>query len=108
MKITLTIVAFTALASALAVFASDLVVTENNAASFYRDFTRLTKKPHYVSYRLWIGCASVSRAVREEVEEHEKERPGPHFKTAVHLYANPAAMPAVTNRLSAFPVGAVI
>jgi len=27
---------------------------------------------------------------------------------SVHLYASPAAMPAVTNRLSAFPVGAVI
>jgi hypothetical protein len=108
MKTTLTIVGFTALASALAIFAADLVVTEYNAPGFYRDFTRLTKKPRRVSARLWAGCASVSRAVREELKEHEMERTGPHFDTAVHLYANSAAMPAVTNRLSAFPVGAVI
>ena len=104
MRITLPIVGFIALASALAVFAADLVVTEKNAPSFYRDFTRLTKRPHRVAPITATLCTIPSRAV----VEREKQATGLHYMASVHLYASPAAMPAVTNRLSAFPVGAVI
>lgn len=100
-KTTLKIVGFAALAITLTAIAADLVVTERNAGTFYRDFTRLTGRPHAVDPLTAFACTIPSQA-------REKQITGPHYKAYVHLYANPAAMPAVTNRLAAFPIGSVI
>lgn len=104
MKVTFRILAFVAAAIALTVVAADLAVTEQTASTFYRDFTRLTKRPHRVAPLTATLCTIPSRAV----VEREKQMTGLHYWASVHVYASPAAMPAVTNGLRAFPVGSVI
>ena len=104
MKTASPILAFTVLAAALSVVAAEIVVTESNAPSFYRDFTRLTKRPHRVAPLTATLCTIPSRAV----VEREKQMTGLHYMASVHLYASPAAMTAVTNRMRVFPVGSVI
>ena len=89
--------------------AAELVVDAPNVRSFYRDFPRLTRQPHLVaplfSTLCTVGPSQVAIDGRREIE---KQRTGPHHLARVHLYANPAALPAITSRQAAFAVGAVI
>jgi hypothetical protein len=86
------------------VVAAGAAVTEANAAEFYRNFVRLTERPHQVAPLTAALCTIPSQAV----VEREKQITGPHYKTSVHLYANPAAMATIKDRAKSFPAGAVI
>jgi Cytochrome P460 len=89
---------------ALVAVSAELVVNQQNARTFYRDFTRLTKHPHLVAPLTAALCTTPSHAVIEQ----ESRMSGPHYKSQVHLYANPVAIPAITDRKTPFPVGSVI
>jgi hypothetical protein len=88
MKTTFQILAFGAAAAALTVVAADLIVTEQTAPTFYRDFTRLTKRPHRVAPLTATLCTIPTRAV----VEREKQMTGLHYQASVHLYANPPVL----------------
>jgi hypothetical protein len=90
--------------AAVAAVSAELIVNEKNARTFYREFTRLTKRPHVVAPLTAALCTIPSQAV----VEREKQMTGPHYKASVHLYANPIAMPAITSRITAFAVGSII
>jgi len=81
-----------------------ITVTEQTAFTFYKPFKRLTKQPQYVAPMTTMLC---SMAGPEQLER-EKAATGPHFHTLVHIYANPLAADAATQKLDAFPAGAVI
>ena len=98
------ILGFTLGTVAVAAASAALVVNEKNARTFYRDFTRLTKHPHLVAPLTATLCTTLSHAV----VEREKRTTGPHYRTSIHLYANPAAIAAVNGQLPQFPVGSVI
>ena len=104
MRLPLQILVFAVVTVAVVAVAADFVVTEQNAPTFYRDFTRLTERPQLVAPLTATLCINPSGAIVEQ----EKVMTGPHYRAVVHLYANPVAMPAVTNRTTAFPVGSVI
>ena len=89
---------------AMGIASAELAITEANAASFYRNFVRLTERPHPVAPLTAALCTIPSQAV----VEREKLLTGPHYQTSVHLYASPAALPTIKNRTAPFPVGAVI
>src|SRR5262245_32012396 len=72
-------VAFAAVAGA-----ADSSVTEENAATFYRDFVRLTKQPHYVAPLTARLCTT---RPSPETDEREKQMTGPLYLARVHLYA---------------------
>lgn len=81
-----------------------LVITKDSAATFYREFKRLTKEPHYVSPRFWLSCVGLSK------DDLAKERAitGPHTAVAVHIFANASAADSIAANVAEFPVGAVI
>ncbi len=81
-----------------------VVVTKENAFTFYRTFKRLTKQPHLVAPLTAALCTTP----RPEVVEREKNATGPHYQNSIHLYANALAEESITRRLLAFPEGAVI
>jgi hypothetical protein len=91
-------------AGATTIASAELGVTETNAATFYRNFVRLTERPHPVAPLTAALCTIPSQAV----VEREKQFTGPHYKTSVHLYASPAALPTIKSRATPFPAGAVI
>lgn len=104
MKIQLQALIVAVVASANSVTAADLIVTETNVASFYREFSRLTTEPHLVAPLTGELC----RTPPKELLEEERRMTGPHHLWSIHLYANPQALSAVTNRHAVFPVGSVI
>jgi hypothetical protein len=89
---------------ATAIASAEPGVTEANAATFYRNFVRLTERPHQVAPLTAALCTIPSQAV----VEREKQLTGPHYKASVHLYANPVAMATIKSRTRLFPSGAVI
>jgi hypothetical protein len=90
--------------AAAGIASAELTITQANAASFYRNFVRLTERPHQVAPLTAALCTIPSQAV----VEREKQLTGPHYRTSVHLYASPAALPTIKSRAAPFPVGAVI
>jgi len=91
-----------------ALFAGDqsgaITVTEQSAFTFYKPFKRLTKQPQYVAPLTAVLCSLPSPASLEQ----EKAATGPHYHAYVHIYANPLAVDAATQKLEAYPAGAVI
>jgi hypothetical protein len=85
---------------------ADLVVTGSNARTFYRDFERLTRQPHYVSPVVALRCTTAPPSAAEI--EREKQLSGPHHQARVHLYANAAAVSGFGTPGSSFPVGSII
>src|SRR5215211_1620862 len=83
---------------AFTVLAAEVVVTEKNVATFYRDFHRLTKQPHRVAPLTGFMC----RAPTPAHYELEKKATGPHYHRSIHLYANLPAMQAMTNQGGVF------
>jgi len=104
MKRFLQILGFAAASVTFAAASAELFVNEQNVGTFYRDFTRLTKRPHLVSPLTSTLCTTPSRAM----EEQEGKKTGPHYKARVHIYANPVALPAIAERMTQFPVGAIV
>jgi cytochrome P460 len=80
-------------------------VTEDNAATFYRDFTRLTKAPHFVAPLTAVKCTTLDDPA---ITEREKQMTGPHYMARVHLYANPVALRTVKLWPVPFAIGAII
>jgi hypothetical protein len=80
------------------------LVTEQNVSTFYREFMRLTERPHLVAPLTAALCTTPGHAVMER----EKQMTGPHFRASVHVYANPAAMSVIAVRQLRFPAGAII
>lgn len=89
---------------ATGIASAEFAITEANAASFYRNFVRLTERPHPVAPLTAALCTIPSQAS----VEREKQLTGPHYQASVHLYANPAALPTIKSRTGPFPAGAVI
>ena len=81
-----------------------LVVTQENAGTFYREYQRLTKWPRLVAPLTVIFC----RAATKEELDKEKAVAGPHSHAFVHIYASPEAAQAIAARSDQFPVGSVI
>jgi hypothetical protein len=94
-----------ALAALVATTASaELIVSESNAASFYRDYRRLTKVPRRVDPVI----ASLCTTFGPPVEKQERAMTGPHYRAHVHVYVNPVGMSAVSAATQAFPPGSII
>jgi hypothetical protein len=91
-------------AGAAGIASAELAVTEANAATFYRNFVRLTERPHPVAPLTAALCTIPSQAV----VEREMQVSGPHYQTSVHLYASRSALPTIKSRARPFPAGAVI
>ncbi|HEY2573259.1 MAG TPA: hypothetical protein VGH65_04290, partial [Verrucomicrobiaceae bacterium] len=102
------IAALICLSSSVALLAADestvVNITKDSALTFYRTFKRLTKQPHEVAPLTAVLCTTPS----PELVERERRATGPHFSARVHIYANALADDAITRKLDAFPVGAVI
>jgi hypothetical protein len=84
-----------------------LTVTEANAGTFYRDYIRLTEKPHYLPR----AFATLCRLPPPASVEQQRRALGPHFETYVHVYVNPIAekqMKPGGKGSVVFPEGAVI
>ncbi len=86
--------------------AAELVVTEANAPTFYRDFDRLTRQPRFVSAFMAMRCTTATPSAQEI--ERERQTTGPHYRARVHLYANPIAVPTFETPGESFGVGSVI
>ncbi len=84
--------------------AEPLVITKDSAATFYREFKRLTKEPRHVAPLTAGLCSPPSQAVLDR----EKAIVGPHAQTWIHIYANPTAADSIAAKGAKFPVGAVI
>ena len=82
----------------------ELVVTKDNATTFYREFKRLTKEPRQISPAFGAAC----RQPTQQAIDARNGSYGPHFAWALHTYANPAAAAAITGNAAEFPTGAVI
>lgn len=95
---------FAVAAGTAAIASQGISITEANVQDFYRAFTRLTERPHEVSPLTAALCTVPSQAVIER----EKQLTGPHYKTSVHLYANPAATATIRSAAKSFAAGAVI
>jgi hypothetical protein len=83
---------------ATAALSADLIVTKGNVATFYREFTRLTKEPQVVSPLIATLCTLSPNRVQA----------GPHEGALVHYYANSVALPTRSSNMTRFTVGSVI
>ena len=79
-------------------------VTKDTVSTFYRQFKRVTKDPHYVAPL----TATLCMAPGPELVEREKRMTGLHHRTSVHIYANPPAEDVIKVNTGVFPAGAVI
>jgi len=95
---------FTGLIAIAAYGGGELVVTKDNATTFYRSFKRLTKEPRHISPAFGAAC----RQPTQQAIDARNGSYGPHFAGALHTYANLAAADAITSNVAEFPVGAVI
>jgi hypothetical protein len=84
--------------------AKPLIVTQETAGTFYRDYKRLTEQPRLIAPLTAVYCRTPSK---EELDK-EKAMAGPHAHVWVHIYANPEAAEAIASKADEFPVGAVI
>ena len=91
------------LASVL-VAAEPVAITKKTAATFYREFKRLTAEPRYIA-PLTAGLCDTRR---KDLLDKERAMTGPHTRVSVHIYANPAAAEAIAASAAEFPEGAII
>lgn len=90
---------------ALAGHAAETTVTRDNAATFYRDFTRLTPELHRVPPAIWLLCRL---PVGKEQEALDRRAAGIHYGLGLHVYANPRAASVIDQRTPVFPTGTTI
>ena len=84
--------------------AEPVVVTKESAATFYREFKRLTAEPRHVAPLTAMLCKTPGKALLDK----ERAMTGPHTRVSVHIYANPAAAEAIAANAQEFPEGAII
>jgi len=84
--------------------AEPLVITKDSAATFYREFKRLTGEPRYIAPL----TAALCRTPSKEQLDKEQAITGPHTRVAVHLYANSSAADSIAADATELPVGAII
>ncbi len=84
--------------------AEPLVITKDSAATFYREFKRLTTEPRYIAPLTALLCKTPGK----ELLDKEQAITGPHTRVAVHIYANPPAADSIAANAAEFPVGSVI
>ena len=75
-----------------------------NGVAEYRSWRQLLRKPHPVSWELWIRCMAPTAADWEAAGK----KIGPHTEHVIMVYGNPAAMTGLSNQGKALPAGAVI
>lgn len=88
-------------------------VTTKNMFTFYGQFKRLTKEPHTVSPAMAGGCAGgffVNNNKRQPrtTDPHFRSTNQPVRNPSIHVYVNPLADDAITQKSKVFPVGAII
>lgn len=103
MKTSQHLIIFLAAASLLSA-AEPLVVTKESAATFYREFKRLTKEPRHVAPLTATLCITPSK----ELMDKEKAMTGPHHQNWIQIYANSIAADSIAAKGAKFPEGAVI
>ena len=79
-------------------------VTKDNVFKFYKDFTRLTKKPVFLQSEMTDLCRPLPAAMVQAA----KQNLGPHYGQIVHYYANPLAAAALVKKQKVLPEGAII
>lgn len=80
------------------------MVIKDTATTFYRSFKRLTKEPRLISPSFGAYCSLASKQAADARDASY----GPHMARALHTYANPVAVDAITAIPAEFPIGAVI
>lgn len=91
-------------AASLPSAAEPLVVTKESAATFYREFKRLTKEPRHVAPL----TAELCRTVTKDDLARDKAIAGPHAQNWIYIYANASAADSIAAKGAKFPEGAVI
>ena len=80
------------------------VITKDSAATFYREFKRLTPTPRLVAPLTAELCITPPK----EMLDKEKAMTGPHHRHVIHIYANASAADSIAANEAKFPEGAVI